>query len=96
MRSSSSGLVNRYSAVNILSIVLLAALCLLCSLVTVFGFYFYGREIILSMGSNDKSLLFWYLPLLLFGVIALKIAVRAGTAAYRKIKAQGEGNEEAG
>jgi hypothetical protein len=87
---------NRYSAVNILSIVLLAALCLLCSLVTVFGFYFYGREIILSMGSNDKSLLFWYLPLLLFSIIALKIALRTGTAAYRKIKALDEGDRGAG
>jgi hypothetical protein len=79
---------NRYSAVNIFSIVLLAALCLLCAFVTVFGFYFYGREIILSIGSNDKSLLFWYLPLLLFGIIALKIALWAGKAAYRRIKAR--------
>lgn len=78
----------RYSAINIFTILVLITVCLFCSLVTVFGFYFYGREIILSIGSNDKSLLFWYLPLLLFGIIALKIALWAGKTAYRRIKAR--------
>jgi hypothetical protein len=80
--------VERYSAINIFTILVLITVCLFCSLVTVFGFYFYGREIILSIGSNDKSLLFWYLPLLLFGIIALKIALWAGKTAYRRIKAR--------
>lgn len=80
---------NRSAAINLLFIVALVALCLFCSFVAVFGFYFYGREIVLSFGSNDKSLLFWYLPLLLFGVIALKIALRTGRAAYQRIKAHG-------
>lgn len=79
---------NLSAAAGILSIVALVAMSLVCSFITLFGFYFYGREIILSIGSNDKSLLFWYLPLLLFGIIALKIAVWAGKAAYRRIKAR--------
>ena len=79
---------NLSAAAGILSIVALVAMSLVCSFITVFGFYFYGREIILSIGSNDKSLLFWYLPLLLFGIIALKIALWAGKTAYRRIKAR--------
>ena len=88
MRSSRDNPVKRYSATQFLTIAVLISVCLFCSFVTVFGFYFYGREIILSIGSNDKSLLFWYLPSLLFGIIALKIAVWAGKAAYRRIKAR--------
>ena len=79
---------NLSAAAGILSIVALVAVSLVCSFITLFGLYFYGREIILSIGSNDKSLLFWYLPLLLFGIIALKIALWAGKAAYRRIKAR--------
>ena len=87
---------NLTSAVDLLTIVALVVLCLLCSFVTVFGFYFYGREIILSVGSADKSLLFWYLPFLLFGIIALKIALRAGRVAYQKIRMRGERAKRAG
>jgi hypothetical protein len=77
--------VNR-SAARTFGIVALVALCVVCSLVAVFGLFVYVREIVLSIGSNDKSLLFWYLPILFIGIIALKIALVAGRGAYRRIR----------
>ena len=47
-------------------------------------FYGYGREVIASFGSNDKSLLFWYLPILFMGVIAAQGAIASAVIAWRQ------------
>lgn len=64
----------------------MSIVCLIASSVSVFGLYVYGREIILSIGSNDKSLLFWYLPFLFAAIIALPVAIQTGKSVYEKLK----------
>ncbi|MCB1949641.1 hypothetical protein [Nitrosomonas sp.] len=77
---------NTYPLKKVLVILLMGVVCLMTAIVSIFGFYVYGREIILSIGSNDKSLLFWYLPFLFAAIIALPVAIRTGQSVYKRIK----------
>lgn len=65
---------------------MLILLCAVFSVIAVFGIFVYVREIYLSVGSNDKSLLYWYLPFLFAGIIFAVLAVVTGSLAYKKIK----------
>ena len=66
-----------------LTLILLSAIF---SVIAVFGLFIYAREIYLSVGSNDKSLLYWYLPFLFAGIIFAVLAVGTGLLAYKKMK----------
>ena len=48
--------------------------------------YGYGREVVLSFGAADKSLLFWYLPILFIGVFAFWTSVLCLVFGYRRHK----------
>lgn len=61
-------------------------LCLLFSIGAIFGLYIYSLGIIEALNSNDKSLLFWYLPFLFGGLISGFVAIGTGFLVYMKIK----------
>ena len=76
----------RFSSMVI--ILLLMILCLVATVAAVFGWYFYGREVVLSIrGDGDMALLFWYLPFLFVGIIALQGAVGSGIFVVRRSRA---------
>lgn len=60
---------------------ILAALLFAFIAVSAIGIYI--REIFRSFGQADRSLLFWYLPILFAGIFSGIIAASAGVAAYR-------------
>ena len=57
---------------------------LLSGMIALACFYAYGREVLNSIGSNDKSLLFWYLPILFIGIFASQGAFICAMLARRK------------
>ena len=78
----SSGRFNRMVIILLLMIV-----CLVATVAAVFGLYFYGREVVSSIrGDGDTALLFWYLPFLFVGIIALQGAVGSGILVVRRIR----------
>ena len=61
----------------------LIILCFVFAVIGLFGLGVYIREIFNSYGSNDKSLLYWYLIFLFAGIISSKISIAIGVFAYR-------------
>lgn len=75
-----------YPLMKIVTIIAATIICIAFSFTASFGLYFYIREFFMSSGSDDRSLLFWYLPLLFMGVISAPLAAGAGLVAYKSIK----------
>ncbi len=75
-----------YPVTKILFVLTAIILCVIFSFIAIFGLYFYIREIFIASGSDDKSLLFWYLPLLFAGVISAPLAAGAAVVARKTIK----------
>jgi len=75
-----------YPLMKIVTIFAATMLCIAFTFSACFGLYFYIREFFVSSGSDDKSLLFWYLPLLFMGVISVPLAGCAGLVACKTIK----------
>lgn len=65
----------------------LLILCGVLILTAISCLFIYGIAVFKSIGNSDRSLLFWYLPFLLFALIAAKFAIRTGFMAFEKKKA---------
>jgi hypothetical protein len=84
-----------YPWMKIVTIFAATIVCIVFSFAASFGLYFYIRQCFISSGSDDKSLLFWYLPLLFMGVISTPLAAGAGLVAYKTIRSLSEKQEVA-
>ena len=75
---------NRYPLKRVLLVQGLYSLGFILLVIAAACFYAYGREIFASIGSADKSLLFWYLPILFIGIFCARGAVMLGVIARRQ------------
>ena len=74
---------NRYPLQKTLAVLALYLTGFVAGIIALACLYAYGREIVLSIGASDKSLLFWYLPILFIGGLAFWVAALCGWAGYR-------------
>ena len=83
-----------YPLLKLLLILAALLFCILFLFSSVFGFYFYIREFLTTSESDDRSLLFWYLPLLFMGIFSAPLAAGAGVVAYKTIKSLSPLNDD--
>lgn len=61
---------NNYPLKNVLLVQGLYILAILLWIIALACFFAYGQTVYESIGAADKSLLFWYLPILFIGIFA--------------------------
>jgi hypothetical protein len=80
---------NRYPLKRILIVQGLYVLGFILLVIAAACFYGYGKEYFASLDKADKSLIYWYLPILFMGFFSLQGAIACGIVAWRRSK-QGE------